>query len=346
MLQILKHPHHTIPVWILGGLLVLSSVSLVSVLLARTDTETQAAIFLPKQQKITWVTIEETQVLSGTTIPADKHVLLHLPMVMEDIHREVLFGWKGKQVRYWGYCFPENYDPQTTAQKFGFPGKMFLSEAERAFREELKTKRTATYSIFSPPTAAEKTQSVNSTIRHEFEYFVAGDVCYIMTDEPLALGLDEDDDDLNNYLENQFNTDPFADDSDGDGLTDGTETMFLRTDPLAPDTDNDGLADGDEDVNHNGRVEWNETNPTLWDSDRDGLCDGFCATRRKGQTCDTKPIPTCVDISNRYAGEDKNLSGEVDADETDPLDQDTDDDGVTDEQEYFNCLLTGKGQDC
>ena len=77
-------------------------------------------------------------------------------------------------------------------------------------------------------------------------------------------------------------TDPCLTDTDGDGIQDGTESgltladigpdtdtgVFIpdadpatTTDPLNADSDNDGIADGEEDLNHNGAVDGNETDP-------------------------------------------------------------------------------------
>ncbi len=46
-----------------------------------------------------------------------------------------------------------------------------------------------------------------------------------------------------------------------------------QTDPNNPDSDGDGLIDGKEDVNSNGRVDERETDPTAVDTDRDGIPD-------------------------------------------------------------------------
>ena len=62
-------------------------------------------------------------------------------------------------------------------------------------------------------------------------------------------------------------------DSDGDGLFDYIETI-LGTDPYNPDTDGDGLLDGDEDANHNGTRDPDETDATNPDTDGDGVSDG------------------------------------------------------------------------
>ena len=81
-------------------------------------------------------------------------------------------------------------------------------------------------------------------------------------------------------------TDPCNLDTDADGIQDGTELGYTlagvgpdtdtnifqpdldpltTTDPLDADSDNDGLLDGEEDTNHNGRVDSEETDPTIFD---------------------------------------------------------------------------------
>lgn len=56
-----------------------------------------------------------------------------------------------------------------------------------------------------------------------------------------------------------------------------------QTDPLLDDTDQDGIKDGTEDLNRNGRVDSGEANPQLWDTDHDGLPDGWVNLRTAGQ---------------------------------------------------------------
>ena len=60
-------------------------------------------------------------------------------------------------------------------------------------------------------------------------------------------------------------TDPLEQDTDGDGLDDGTE-LESGSDPLAADTDIDGLSDGEEVLTHG-------TDPLEPDTDGDGLDD-------------------------------------------------------------------------
>ena len=78
---------------------------------------------------------------------------------------------------------------------------------------------------------------------------------------------DPDDDGLSNIQEFAANTDPQVADTDGDGLSDGTEVSVYGTNPLLADTDGDGLDDGQE-LNVTG------TDPLNADSDGDGLNDG------------------------------------------------------------------------
>jgi len=63
-----------------------------------------------------------------------------------------------------------------------------------------------------------------------------GDVC----------DADIDGDGLSNVDENNIGTNPENIDTDGDGLTDGSEVDVYLTSPLLTDTDSDGLTDGDE----------------------------------------------------------------------------------------------------
>lgn len=121
-------------------------------------------------------------------------------------------------------------------------------------------------------------------------------------------------------------------DSDMDGLTDDVEDQ-LGTDPNNPDTDGDGLKDGEEDANHNGRVDANETNPLDSDSDDDGLKDGI---EVKGGN-PTNPLDPDSDNDGLLDGvEDRDHDGVVDPTETNPNDADTDDGGVNDGIEVAN----------
>ncbi len=288
------------------------------------------------RQKVTtaWFVIEEDDVEKGVTIPADTNVVFHLPFTFENIDRQVLLSDKGKTVRYWGYCFPQNYDPKLTSTRTGFPGLMFLSEKEREIRRMKAEAAEPTFSFNNLPTKAQvekMSDKSNGTIRHQVETFKAGMLCYIMTEAPLGMGMDPDQDGLNNKLETDEGTDPNNPDSDGDGIPDGREATTL-TSPTLRDTDADGIIDGIEDKNWNGRINAGETDPRIKDTDRDGLCDGMCRIRlSNGQQI--------------YAGEDKNLNGIVDEKETDPLKINSKNDGYGDYQRFLKCILDG-GTEC
>jgi len=111
---------------------------------------------------------------------------------------------------------------------------------------------------------------------------------------PVDAWLDPDEDGLTNLEEWQNGTDPYAPDSDGDGLMDGLEVKVYGCNPLSVDTDLDGLLDGEEvwdtDSNPSNGIDggffpnWSggdmdndgyADGPTDWDTDGDGMPDGF-----------------------------------------------------------------------
>lgn len=295
-----------------------------------TGTSTQAYL-VPKKPPVRWTVIEEQEVMSGATVPPDVHVVFHIPFSVEKINREVLLGLKGKDVRYWGYCYPENDSPETVDRRSGLKGLLFLSEKERAVRAEQERAAAPTFSLQNIPTKEDVIRSTTRTstpIRHQIDFFKGGQMCYLMSESPLPIGLDDDGDRLNNRLERDLGTDELLEDTDADGILDGTERSY-GTNPTLRDTDLDGIIDGIEDANWNGRIDTGETDPRKKDTDRDGLCDGQCRQRlSNGQVL--------------YLGEDTNLNGVVDSGETNPLLQDTDGDGTHDFQAYLTCLTKGK----
>jgi hypothetical protein len=87
-------------------------------------------------------------------------------------------------------------------------------------------------------------------------------------DPPVATtAIDRDEDGLTDDEERRIGTNPDKWDSDGDGITDGTEVNSLRSNPKLRDTDGDGLGDNIEMWTHTGIA-----NP---DTDGDGMSDGF-----------------------------------------------------------------------
>ena len=169
-------------------------------------------------------------------------------------------------------------------------------------------------------------------------------------------------------LRGSSETFPTRFDSDNDGLSDGVEVLaayptgpacvvgvvapchtdaFLarpngQTNPLQPDSDGDGLLDGVEDSNQNGRFDpvsstgrFGETDPTDTDTDDGGEADG--SERTNGR----EPVDTPEDDNGGL--DDPDNDGLTTAVENntcvgtgaarrclDPLDPDTDDDGLKD----------------
>ncbi|MBQ1267701.1 MAG: hypothetical protein IIY06_13275 [Proteobacteria bacterium] len=164
---------------------------------------------------------------------------------------------------------------------------------------------------------------------------------------------DKGEDTNNNGKIDVGETDPNKDDTDGDGIKDGTEVNGENpTDPLHPDTDNDGLCDGSnavddicasgEDTNNNGKIDDGETDPNKADTDGDGILDG---TEINGDN-PTNPLDPDTDndglcdgsqavLGECRSGEDKNDNGTIDNGETDPNKADTDGDGILDGTEVY-----------
>lgn len=309
------------------------------------DQGAQARLFRSEEPR--WVVYTAEDVDAGVTAPESTNVVFSLPADIGRIARRTLMGVDGTQVRYWGYCYPKDYDPQTgNIGTKGFPGKMFLSEAEREWREDRIDGGRTPFSIFNPPTRSEilrREQSLTgSRIRHQLEVFPEDATCYMMSEHPIPIGTDRDDDLLNSRMEVDQRTELRNPDTDGDGIKDGLEVLKLGTLPLFRDTDGDGVIDGIEDRDRDGRIERGETSPLKQDSDGDGLCDGNCRLGKGGRICDgfMNATAICRTISPGFwTGEDKNLNGVKDSGETDPLKWSTLEDDVSDLQRYYQCLL-------
>jgi hypothetical protein len=121
-------------------------------------------------------------------------------------------------------------------------------------------------------------------------------------------------------------------DSDLDGLTDDIETNSPCLDPNDADTDDDGISDGDEDSNHDGNfdISEDETNPCEVDTDFDGIQDGT-------EIGITVPVAD-PDGNGPLLGTDIGvfISDANPSRISDPLDADSDDDGIPDGMEDIN----------
>ena len=134
--------------------------------------------------------------------------------------------------------------------------------------------------------------------------------------------VDDDEDGLTNAAEDEAGTDPSLADTDEDGLTDGEEIVEIGTSPLSADTDSDGVLDGDEVAQG--------TNPL------DGIA---AAPSEETPATEAGAAEEPTPASAGAAPGDSDGDGLEDAIEvelgTDPVDLDTDDDGLTDGDEYY-----------
>jgi hypothetical protein len=245
--------------------LTLGALSLVLVAygLSQDGESKTSGLLLPKHvtQDSQWITIDADKVMSGSSIPPDMNVILHIPEDITRITRRVLFGRKGDTTRYWGYCFPRNLHAAALNNRRGFPGTFFLSEKEREHRRRvLIEQRRRTFSIFNNLTEADLNEArpaPRSRIRHQMDVFEGGTSCYVMTEKSIPVGADYDSDGLNNALERGYGSDEKVADTDGDGIIDGFEVFGLGSHPTKRDSDGDGIIDGIEDKNRNGyRPRW------------------------------------------------------------------------------------------
>lgn len=160
----------------------------------------------------------------------------------------------------------------------------------------------------------------------------------------------EDYDQDGEYESGEYN--PLAADTDGDCISDGAEDKNAdfkidsegggETSPILVDTDEDGVGDGDEDLDCDGNVDSGETKPSMTDTDGDGTDDNLdicpwsinqnCVVRY----CDVSGYDVDTDGDELFDKE-EDTNGDcahtVTDKESDPLDADTDDDGLEDDLE-------------
>ncbi len=131
----------------------------------------------------------------------------------------------------------------------------------------------------------------------------------------LKKGSDPDDDGIITGDELSNDADPMREDTDSDGLDDGSEIREYKSNPAKKDTDGDGLSDGVE-------VEEPFSDPTKNDTDGDGLNDTVEINKHQ-----THP--------NKVDTDDDNLTdfAELNDHETNPTHADTDGDGLADDRE-------------
>ena len=174
----------------------------------------------------------------------------------------------------------------------------------------------------------------------------------------VSVGMDMDGDGLSDDDERMKGTNPNDADSDDDGVPDGAERSWdVDTDgdglinALDPDSDNDGLFDGTEqgvatagpatDTTRGHFIPdadpTTRTNPLVADTDMGGLDDGAEDTNKNGRIDAGEKNPNDPSDDTTTPPVDTDMDGLTDAEETtrgtNPMDADSDDDGVIDGQE-------------
>ena len=142
---------------------------------------------------------------------------------------------------------------------------------------------------------------------------------------------DDDSDGLINYIENYFGTNTDVADTDSDGLTDYQEIYDTSTNPLLWDTDENGIRDGDEDNDCDGLDNKSEyiagSYAYIADSDMDGISD-----YDEYITYGTNPLDSDTDADGLSDSEELEFG-------TDPLLKDTDGDGLLDAEQIYTRTL-------
>ena len=135
--------------------------------------------------------------------------------------------------------------------------------------------------------------------------------------------VDDDGDGLTGQEEVAAGTDASLSDTDEDGLTDGQEVREVGTSPLVADTDGDGVLDGDEVAQ--------QTDPL------DGIADAAIDELPAAEESVATEVPADVEVVGAPGDSDGDgLEDTVETElGTDPFDLDTDDDRLTDGDEYY-----------
>jgi len=135
-------------------------------------------------------------------------------------------------------------------------------------------------------------------------------------------------------------TNPAALDTDNDGLTDGQERLITFTDPNDSDSNDNGILDGNEDRDGDGLLDFQELNLTgtsfmIADDDQDGLLDAYEDSDSDGLSNILEVI-----IGSNPLNSDTDGDGIEDGDEyaggtgtSNPLIEDSDGDGLSDKEE-------------
>ena len=167
-------------------------------------------------------------------------------------------------------------------------------------------------------------------------------------------GEDNDGDSLTNIEEYEMGTNPSSKDTDSDELDDLVEIVTWKTDPLNSDTDGDLIFDGWEvknkmdpldrkdanlDPDNDNLTSWREflhgTDPNNPDSDGDGMPDGWEIDWGRNSTTGVLEVDPSKNDGNLDADNDLLPNVWEFNKGTDPLNPDSDNDGLSDGAECF-----------
>ena len=111
----------------------------------------------------------------------------------------------------------------------------------------------------------------------DFDEIITQDITLFAKWEMIDKTTDHDNDNVTDFFEEFFGSDPTKDDSDGDGLSDYAEIYLTATEPALFDTDGNGISDAEEDADQDGLNNIKEvelgTDPLSSDSDGDSIPD-------------------------------------------------------------------------
>jgi hypothetical protein len=134
------------------------------------------------------------------------------------------------------------------------------------------------------------------------------------------IGEDTDNDELGDFAEEYYGTDPLLGDTDQDGLSDALEVLFYQTNPLSNDTDLDGMSDYFE-VTY--QLNPKDASDDISDADEDGLSNL--------EEFEQATHPRDSDTDNDFLTDGEEVYDYF----TDPTNPDTDGDGWWDKWEIY-----------
>ncbi len=213
------------------------------------------------------------------------------------------------------------------------PDDMDIDSDDDGLTDAVERELTGTHPMIPDTDSDELLDGFEATYEFNLDYIQALNPLNPDTNQNGSIDAveDFDQDQLLNWMEQEYQTNPYRADTDDDGLTDYEEIFTYGTDPTNPDTDGDGILDSDD------------TSPATEDQDGDTLSNTFECTYQmlyEGDNTTTVMLYFIADTDSdglRDDQEDPDTDTLTNAQEqtyqTNPLAADTDGDGLTDAAE-------------